>query len=81
MTLTAKQFTDEASRVEWNLTNHAPAPVQIEHIEIVRDYAKLLGKNIATFCPNSREKSLALTALEETTMWAVASIARAETTD
>jgi hypothetical protein len=78
VTLKAKQFATEDDRVSWNLTNHTPAQAQIEAIEHVRDYAKDLGFLINQECPASRERSLALTALEETVFWAVASIARAE---
>ncbi len=44
--------------------------VEIRHAGCV--YAKLLNK----LCPESREKSLALTHLEEVVFWANASIAR-----
>ena len=42
----------------------------------VRGAAKALARVIAGRCPDSREKSLAMTKLEECSMWANASIAR-----
>lgn len=60
-----------------NLTNHPPVnDGVIQAFELVREPAKVLGEAIVNLCPDSREKSLALTNLEQTVMWAVASIAR-----
>lgn len=66
-----------SASLEWNLTNHTPTPEQIVKIEQVRLHARLLGGVIETL-PPSRERSLAITALEECTMWAVAGVARAQ---
>ena len=44
----------------------------------IRDKAKDLAYLIEEFCPDSREKSLAITNLEQFVMWANASIARNE---
>jgi len=57
-----------------SLTNQAPTPDGIERIENLRDTVKLLGATIIRDCPDTRERSLALTHLEETCMWAVKSI-------
>lgn len=63
--------------MEHNLTNHAPVNERIvEWFEMIRGDAKQLGNIILDLCPPSRERSLALTNLEQTVMWAVASIAR-----
>lgn len=62
------------AQLERNLTNHRPGDAQIRDIERVRDRAKLLGETIISRCPPSRERSLALTALEDTVMRAVQSI-------
>ncbi len=78
MTLTSPRHEDDLARVEHNLTNHKPGEDQIERIEGLRDYAKAYGNCIAHLAIDGREKSLALTALEESLMWAVASVARAE---
>lgn len=61
-------------RVARSLTNVAPGADQIKRIEHVRETAKMLLSDIAHKCPGSRERSLALTHLEETVMWAVKSI-------
>ena len=44
------------------------------HIQLVRETAMDLGHIILQYCPDSRERSLALTRLEEALMWAVKSI-------
>lgn len=57
---------------------HAPKPRQSEKYTSIRDKAKELAEMINALCPESREKSLAITNLEECSMWANASIARNE---
>lgn len=57
-----------------SLTNHSPDEDQILQIEMVRKAADSLCLVIDKFCPDSRERSLAKTHLEETVMWAVKSI-------
>ena len=59
-------------------TYHAPKPGQPEKYTVIRDTAKGLSMVINDNCPDSREKSLAITKLEECVMWANASIARNE---
>lgn len=67
--------TTELERVLDSLTNQSPIdPGIVEHIENVRNYAKDLAAQIARSCPQSRERSLAFTKLEETVMWAVKGI-------
>lgn len=70
------RFQDPHQQLEHDLTNHAPDALRVAAIEAVRAYVKDLGHEIITRCPDSREKSLALTNLEQASMWAVASIAR-----
>lgn len=79
---------DEArGRLDRNLTNHPPVnDATILAMEAIRAAAKALGHRILDHCPTpSRERSLALTNLEQTVMWAIADIARnqppARTTD
>lgn len=63
--------------VDHNMTNHAPAhPGVVETFEGLRRAAKLFAHQIVDVCPDSRERSLALTNAEQALMWAVASIAR-----
>ncbi len=57
-------------------TYHAPRQGQPEMYNALREKAKELANLINETCPDSRERSLAFTKLEETIMWANASIAR-----
>ena len=57
-----------------SLTNQSPTTEQIESIESIREGAKLVLGRILGLAPASRERSLALTHLEETVMWAVKAI-------
>lgn len=57
---------------------HAPKGNQAERYEALRNKAKELAHMIDELCPNSREKSIAMTNLEQASMWANASIARNE---
>ena len=59
-------------------TYHAPKEGQPAQYEEIRAKAKELAELIDGNCPDSREKSLAHTKLEESVMWANASIARNE---
>lgn len=62
--------------MENRFTYHAPKAGQPEIYIIIRNEAKSLAYLINNYCPESREKSLAITKLEEAMMWANASIAR-----
>jgi len=59
-------------------TYHPPKGDQARRYQEIRDEAKDLAGKIGVYCPESREKSLAITKLEEAVMWANASIARNE---
>jgi hypothetical protein len=63
-------------RTIFNMTNQTPTPDRVARIERVRDGAKRLAGIIYQNCPESRERALALTSLEQSLMNAVASIAR-----
>lgn len=67
-----------ADELQKRFTYHAPKPGQPEKYEAIRNKAKELAELIDAECPDSREKSLAMTSLEESVMWANASIARNE---
>lgn len=60
-------------------TYHKPFADQPQRYEQIRADAKVLAHTIQECCPESREKSLALTNLQQTVMWANASIAINET--
>lgn len=62
--------------LENRFSYHSPKPTQIERYAQIRQKAKELAYLLEDQCPNSREKSLALTNLEQTVFWANAAIAR-----
>ena len=62
--------------IENNFNYHAPTPEKVKVYEDLRGSAKDFAYIIDLSCPNSREKSLAMTKLEEAIMWANAAIAR-----
>lgn len=57
---------------------HAPKGDQSERYETLRALARQFAEGILHMCPESRERSVALTELETSIMWANASIARNE---
>ena len=59
-------------------TYHAPKDGQAERYQKIRDSALYVANLINAECPESREKSLAMTHLEDAVMWANAAIARHE---
>ena len=62
--------------IERNFTCHPPKQGQPERYQQIRDAAKQLALLLNGQCPPSRERSLAMTKLEESVFWANASIAR-----
>lgn len=62
--------------LENNFTYHKPTAMQQKRYELIRSEAKDLADKLMNYCPESRERSLALTNLEQTVMWANAAIAR-----
>ena len=63
-------------KIENAFTYHAPKDGQPEKYQAIRDKAKELAYLIKELVPDSREQSLAITKLEECSMWANAGIAR-----
>lgn len=63
-------------KIETAFTYHAPKIGQPEMYTEIREKAKEFAYLIDSTCPDSREKSLAITKLEECVMWANAGIAR-----
>jgi len=72
-------MTDE--QIENIFTYHRPFGNQPQRYEDIRNEAKVLAKTIQRACPESREKSLAFTHIQQAVMWANASIAINETTE
>ena len=66
-------MTDE--QIQNTFTYHRPFGDQPQRYERIREVARSLALTIQKCCPESREKSLALTKLQEAVMWANASIA------
>jgi hypothetical protein len=59
-------------------TYHAPRGTQPLRYQIIRDTALEFAELLVEDCPDSRERAIALTKLEEVVFWANASIARNE---
>ena len=62
--------------IENNFRYHAPKEGQPEKYTTIRDKAKEFANLLDELCPNSREKSVAMTNLEQAVMWANAAVAR-----
>lgn len=67
-------MNDRQEAFNRSLTNITPDADQIVRIEKLRDSAKMFAEVIFTDATDSRERSLALTHLEDAVMWAVKSI-------
>ena len=65
-------------QLENNFKHHTPKEGQPEKYTAIREKSKELAYLIDDLVPNSREKSVAMTKLEEVSMWANAGIARNE---
>jgi hypothetical protein len=63
-------------QIENNFKYYEPKEGQPEKYTHIRGMARELAYAIEHNCPNSREKSLAMTKLEEAVFWANAGIAR-----
>ena len=68
----------DVDRVENAFTYHIPIGDQVMRYALLRGQCKALAYLVLGNCPASRERSLALTAIEEVCMWANAAIARNE---
>lgn len=64
--------------LDHRFTYHPPTDGQPAMYQSIRGEALQLAKLIDVLAPESREKSLAITKLEEAVMWANAAIARGE---
>jgi hypothetical protein len=64
--------------IDNRFTYHAPNEEQKQKYQYLRLAAKTLARDINELVPDSREKSLAMTHLEDAVMWANAAIARNE---
>lgn len=64
-----------ADTIERMFTYHAPFGTQAERYVEIREAARVFATLISSACPDSREKSLAITRLQECVQMANASIA------
>ena len=68
---------NDLEQLQHNMTNHQPVNDRVvRDLEFMRLKAFDYGEGILANCPPSRERSLAITNLAQTVMWAIASIAR-----
>lgn len=68
------QTVVDTERLHRSLTNITPNAGQVERIELLRAVAKDFGAALIESSPPSRERSLAVTHLEDCVMWAVKGI-------
>lgn len=59
-------------------THHQPTAQQVPMYERTRNKGREFAELINGQCPDNREKSIAISKVEEAVMWANASIARGE---
>ena len=69
---------EDVDRLNNNFRYHAPKEDQVERYQHSRDKFRELAQYLMENCPRSRELSLAITHIEEASMWANAAIARNE---
>ncbi len=68
----------DEQEMETRFTYHPPKGNQPEKYESIRNHGRVFATAINELCPESREKSLAFTKIEEAVMQANAAIARRE---
>jgi hypothetical protein len=76
-TLISKDNMDQ-NDLNNRFTYHPPFGDQVFRYGEIRSVGKDFAELIDRYCPDGREKSLAMTSLEEAVMWANAAIARNE---
>lgn len=76
-----KQITDygnderQQKQLDEMFTHHPPKGDQTERYIMIREHARSMAELLVHSCPPSRERSLALTHLQQVSMFANASIA------
>ena len=68
----------DKTELDVRFTYHKPQGEQPRKYLSIRAMAKGFAAEINDLCPESREKSLAITKIEEAVMWANSAIARRE---
>ena len=64
--------------LEKRFSYHAPKDNQPLKYDLIRSLGELFARTVNILCPECREKSAAVTRIEEAVMWANAAIARRE---
>lgn len=67
-----------AEQIENNFKYRPVKDDQAERYNLLRSLAKNLARAINANCPDSREKALAITNLEESVVWSIEAISRNE---
>lgn len=67
-----------AERIDRDFKHYSLKKSQISKFAELAEMARQFARMINEYCPNGREKSSALTKIEESIMWTNASIARNE---
>lgn len=73
-----KQEVPGARQIDNNFKYHSPTELQIEQHVAIQEIAKSFAHFINEICPDSIEKRLAITNLEQAVMWGNAAIVRNE---
>lgn len=71
-----KAFINGDATIENNFMHHAPLPGDTEKYEAIRAKCKECAYLVKDLAPFSRERSIAITKLEEAMFWANAAVAR-----
>lgn len=71
-----KVSEQDPTEIDIRFAYHPPVGDQQGYYNDIREQAKRFAVTIEQMCPNSREKALAFTNLEQAVMWANAAIAR-----
>lgn len=70
------KYGDSAAKIEQTFTFHPPDSEQSTRFAKIRAMAKDMGLMLDTLCPSGREKSISITKLEESVMWALKAISQ-----
>lgn len=68
--------TDIREHLETTFRYNSPSAAEEEKFRELQNEAKAFALKIESECPESRERALAFTKIEEAVLWAVASLTR-----
>ena len=71
-------MTPNQDQIDRAFRYHKPSQSDADSIALLRADCKGLAEAVDRLCPDGREKSIALTKIEEVSMWANAAIVRRE---